>query len=357
MPAPVQLLTKPPFRFLHDVISAVITATGFAEGLLDEEQKDSGECTTQRATATTAAARFELTLLALPSPGTIKDKQSKLDFLDKVMTCVGICLGEEVDCKAAKVIAGLEPEKTNRFLQVRVLRSFYYYCAPTAATLLLSLLRAPPATGYYSRHATHYYNALTFSSSPQLLAKVASNPDSDSADAVQRTLQGEQPDASRPARKGGEAKGGEGAKDDGPAEPEAKGAADSKAPDDGAVLEDDERRAMVAEAKQAAVPASRSGGTRAPTRGGAKGENPDDGSKPRTGGMDFAPTPSGLDAEIEACTWRRRRPRPPPPPPSAAPATPADSPCPPPPPSLPEQAPETRSAPRRCSRRSSRSPS
>ena len=36
-----KLLGKPPFRFLHDLISAVIRNTGFGVGLYTEEQMDS----------------------------------------------------------------------------------------------------------------------------------------------------------------------------------------------------------------------------------------------------------------------------------------------------------------------------
>ena len=84
--------------------------TGFADGLYQSTELDSGA---------------------------IKDKDAKLVYLKKIMDCVSICLGEELDVRGAKVycrvcnasafgstvtaaaqvVAGLEPEKTNLFLQ------------------------------------------------------------------------------------------------------------------------------------------------------------------------------------------------------------------------------------------------
>jgi TRAF3-interacting protein 1 len=59
-----KLLSKPPFRFIHDTISAIIATTGFGEGLFDDKEKDSSNVT---------------------------EKQSKIDYLDKIFNFVGIC--------------------------------------------------------------------------------------------------------------------------------------------------------------------------------------------------------------------------------------------------------------------------
>lgn len=59
-----KLLSKPPFRFLHDTISAIITTTGFGEGLFSDQEKDSASIT---------------------------EKPAKLSYLDKIFNLIGIC--------------------------------------------------------------------------------------------------------------------------------------------------------------------------------------------------------------------------------------------------------------------------
>lgn len=59
-----KLLSKPPFRFLHDTISAIISATNFGAGLYTIKESDSTNVT---------------------------EKQAKIDYLDKIINLVGIC--------------------------------------------------------------------------------------------------------------------------------------------------------------------------------------------------------------------------------------------------------------------------
>ncbi|GBG59139.1 hypothetical protein CBR_g32156 [Chara braunii] len=85
------LLKKPPFRFLHDVITEVIRQTGFGEGLFTPEELNSAN---------------------------VKDKEGKVRFLNKIINCVGIALSSHVPARPLKIVAGLEAENTNTFLQM-----------------------------------------------------------------------------------------------------------------------------------------------------------------------------------------------------------------------------------------------
>lgn len=54
--------------------------------------------------------------------GAIKDKTSKISYLDKIIALVGICSGHDIDVRPNKVVAGLEPEGTNALLTVSYIR-------------------------------------------------------------------------------------------------------------------------------------------------------------------------------------------------------------------------------------------
>ncbi|KAL4228368.1 TRAF3-interacting protein 1 [Mactra antiquata] len=89
-PLTEKLLSKPPFRFLHDVMTSVIKTTGVMEGLFTEAEMNSEN---------------------------VKDKDSKIAFLQKAIDYVAAASGKQLGVKPAKVVAGHEPEKTNEFLQ------------------------------------------------------------------------------------------------------------------------------------------------------------------------------------------------------------------------------------------------
>lgn len=84
-----KLLMKPPFRYLHDIFLATIGATNFGNGLYTDAEMDS-------------KANHE--------------KDAKISILAKMITLTEMVIGEKLDCKPSKIVAGLEPERTNEFL-------------------------------------------------------------------------------------------------------------------------------------------------------------------------------------------------------------------------------------------------
>ncbi|XP_069010885.1 TRAF3-interacting protein 1 isoform X1 [Embiotoca jacksoni] len=89
-PLTEKLLSKPPFRYLHDIFSEVIRTTGFMKGLYEENEMKSDS---------------------------VKDKDSKIAFLQKAIDVVMLLSGEPLAAKPARIVAGHEPEKTNELLQ------------------------------------------------------------------------------------------------------------------------------------------------------------------------------------------------------------------------------------------------
>jgi len=85
-----KLLSKPPFRYLHDIFTATNQATGFGTGLYDSAELDAKSIT---------------------------EKDAKISFLVKLIQITELVVGEELDVKPTKIVAGHEPEKTNLFLQ------------------------------------------------------------------------------------------------------------------------------------------------------------------------------------------------------------------------------------------------
>ena len=83
------LLKKPPFRFLHDVVSSTCSQTGYPDGLYSGDMLDSKA---------------------------IKDKDTKILYLQMLIDCCGNSLGKAIDVNPKKIVAGHEPEKTNALL-------------------------------------------------------------------------------------------------------------------------------------------------------------------------------------------------------------------------------------------------
>ncbi|KAK8382773.1 hypothetical protein O3P69_011368 [Scylla paramamosain] len=85
-----KLLSKPPFRFLHDIVNAVITETGFLAGLFTDDELSSQN---------------------------IKDKEAKIEFLQKCIDATVLATGENLSVRPGKIVAGHEADKTNEWLQ------------------------------------------------------------------------------------------------------------------------------------------------------------------------------------------------------------------------------------------------
>ncbi len=94
--ATVDLLLRPPFRFLHDVVMTVQRVTGFPDQLW---------------------CGIELDAVALRST---EGRDGKLRFVKKLIAVVwhGKGFTGPPTVRASKILAGLEPENTNRLLEV-----------------------------------------------------------------------------------------------------------------------------------------------------------------------------------------------------------------------------------------------
>ena len=83
-------LSKPRFRFIHDVVSTTLGKTGFPADFFNSEELDPE-----------AASR---------------DKCAKVEFLQKLIFLVQICRRKQIDVRSSKIVSGLEAEKTNILL-------------------------------------------------------------------------------------------------------------------------------------------------------------------------------------------------------------------------------------------------
>ncbi|XP_075222365.1 intraflagellar transport 54 [Lycorma delicatula] len=90
-PLTEKLLKKPPFRFLHDLITSIMKETGFLQGLYSQDELN---------------------------PENIKDREGKIAFLEKLISAVKLSTGANISARPTKIVAGLEVEKTNELLQI-----------------------------------------------------------------------------------------------------------------------------------------------------------------------------------------------------------------------------------------------
>ena len=86
-----KLLSKPPFRFLFDIVLEVIKVTGFASTLYSPSEVD---------------------------PANVTEKTQKLSFLEKIIKLVGVQLNTMIQAKPLRIIGGYDPQNTNNFLQL-----------------------------------------------------------------------------------------------------------------------------------------------------------------------------------------------------------------------------------------------
>lgn len=89
-----KLLSRPPFKFLHDVVKSTQKATGFLDGYFTDAELDVDKVSA--------------------------DKDAKVAFLQKLIEAVEAAGQTPVDAQAKAIAAGKDPEKTNALLQVRL---------------------------------------------------------------------------------------------------------------------------------------------------------------------------------------------------------------------------------------------
>ncbi|EGD72863.1 hypothetical protein PTSG_04592 [Salpingoeca rosetta] len=89
-PLTAKLLKKPPFRFLHDVVTNLMKSSAFLEGLYAADEKDSGK---------------------------VKEKEAKITFLQKAIDTTVMATGKSLKARPSKIVAGRDAVHTNEWLQ------------------------------------------------------------------------------------------------------------------------------------------------------------------------------------------------------------------------------------------------
>ncbi|XP_055964271.1 TRAF3-interacting protein 1 isoform X1 [Sorex fumeus] len=110
-PLTEKLLNKPPFRYLHDIITEVIRVTGFMKGLYTDTEMKSDN---------------------------VKEKDAKMSFLQKAIDVVALVSGEPLSAKPARIVAGHDPERTNELLQAIGRCCLHKLCSDEAVKRVLA---------------------------------------------------------------------------------------------------------------------------------------------------------------------------------------------------------------------------
>ena len=93
-------------RFLHDVVTVVITDTGALSGLFDGPELNSENVKDKEAK------------VKLSSDDDDSDAAAQVEFLTKLIDALSFSSGQTLAVKPGKIVSGQEADKTNEMLQV-----------------------------------------------------------------------------------------------------------------------------------------------------------------------------------------------------------------------------------------------
>ena len=99
-------------RFLHDVITAVINDTGTLSGLFDGSEMNS-----DNVKVSSKKTKLQPSFSNIYNILHIQDKESKVEFLGKLIDALSFSTGQTLSAKPGKIVSGQEAEKTNEMLQ------------------------------------------------------------------------------------------------------------------------------------------------------------------------------------------------------------------------------------------------
>ena len=94
-------------RFLHDVVTVVITDTGALSGLFDGPELNSENVKDKE-------AKVELSA----DDDDDSDAAAQVEFLTKLIDALSFSSGQTLAVKPGKIVSGQEADKTNEMLQV-----------------------------------------------------------------------------------------------------------------------------------------------------------------------------------------------------------------------------------------------